>query len=89
MASQSSLRQPVVVDSAERRLSVLAERCRALLHHRSVAEFCDVRVERRDRWTIFEGCVDSHVTKVSLFGLVPNDAGARWIVDRLRIGMSR
>jgi hypothetical protein len=54
-----------------------------------VEQRCNVRVERSDRWTVFEGRVDSHVTKVSLFGLVPEEAGSRRIVDRLHVGKPR
>jgi len=67
----------------------LGDRCRALLRRRGVSRQCDLRVERRNRWTVFEGRVDSHGTKVSLFGLVPDDAGAKWIIDKLYVGRSR
>ena len=69
--------------------AVLNQRCLALLGQRGVAECCTVQVHRRQWWTVFEGRVDSHGTKVSLFGLVPEYRGARWIVDRLDVGAVR
>jgi hypothetical protein len=38
---------------------------------------------------VFEGRVDSYGTKASLFGLVPDEAGAKWIIDKLHIGRPR
>ena len=45
-----------------------------------------LRVIRHGHWFLIGGRVDSHQTKLIIFGLVPEIEGARWIVDRLHIG---
>jgi hypothetical protein len=47
---------------------------------------CDVTAERRGRWTVLSGKVDSHLTKARLLGLAPKKDGAQFIIDRLRVG---
>jgi hypothetical protein len=45
-----------------------------------------VTVNRRGRWYVLEGRVDSSATKAKLINSVPEQDGARWVVDRLVVG---
>jgi len=63
----------------------LLARSRQLLERRGVHEHCSVEVERRDRWFVLRGRVDSHRTRSQLFEMVPKSDGAQWIVDHLRV----
>jgi len=50
-----------------------------------VADVCDFTVERDGRWWVFDGKVDSQMTKCSLIDLTPTVDGAQWVVDKLRV----
>lgn len=46
-----------------------------------------VEVEKRGKWFVLRGHVDSHRTRSELFKMVPERSdGGRYIVDRLRVG---
>lgn len=47
---------------------------------------CRVEVERQQHWFVLSGWVDSFQAKCRLMALVPEHEGARWIVDRIRVG---
>jgi len=64
----------------------LLERWRQLLSGRENAEDCIIQVKKQDHWFTLEGWVDSFGTKGLLFSLVPEFDGARWIIDRIRVG---
>ena len=67
-------------------LVMMMERWQALTLRRGVIDLCDVRIGRQDHWFVLEGKVDSFGTKCDLLALVPEFDGARWIVDRIRVG---
>jgi len=64
----------------------LMRRAEGYLSEQALAEACSLAVKKQGRWFTISGKVDSHRTKTALFGLVPEHDGARWIVDRLRVG---
>jgi len=47
---------------------------------------CRVEIARQEHWFVLSGWVDSFGAKCRLMALVPEHEGARWIVDRLRVG---
>jgi hypothetical protein len=65
---------------------VFIERSRRFLRERGLARTVSVRVEKRGKWLVLRGQVDSAGTKSALFGLVPRVGGAAWIVDHLHVG---
>lgn len=50
-----------------------------------VADACDFTVKRDGRWWVFDGNVDSQLTKCSLIELTPTVDGAQWVVDKLLV----
>ena len=64
----------------------LIERADRYLSEKDLAQRCSLMVERQGRWFMIAGRVDSHRTKTAIFGLVPEQDGAQWIVDRLHVG---
>ncbi|MFO8073214.1 MAG: hypothetical protein R6V85_15185 [Polyangia bacterium] len=61
------------------------ERGRRLRNKRSASG--QVEVEKRGKWFVLRGHVDSHRTRSELFKMVPERSdGGRYIVDRLRVG---
>lgn len=64
------------------------ERSRRFLERRDACGDCRLEVEKRGRWFILRGRVDSHPTKSCLIGMVPKVKGAQWIVDRLHVHSS-
>jgi hypothetical protein len=63
----------------------LLRRSREILERRGVHQSCSVDIERRGRWYVLRGRVDSHRTRSQLFGMIPEADGAQWIVDHLRV----
>ncbi len=48
----------------------------------------NVQVRQEDHWFVLTGWVDSFGTKGRLLSAVPEIEGARWIVDRIRVGFT-
>ena len=44
---------------------------------------CEVEVRREGAWYVFDGCVDSHRTKMRLLGRALDPEKSRWIVDNI------
>jgi len=44
---------------------------------------CEVEVRREGSWYVFDGCADSHATKMKLLANALDPEKARWIVDRI------
>jgi hypothetical protein len=65
------------------------KRGKQFLADNSLEEKCEWEVQKDGRWFVLKGWVDSHVTRSALFGLVPEDDGAQWIIDYLRVGRPR
>jgi len=66
----------------------LTARGTEILRRRGVDGRCSVQIEQSGRWFVLRGRVDSHGTRSRLFGAIPESNGARWIVDKLRIGFT-
>jgi hypothetical protein len=67
-------------------LDELRKSCKELLMERGVHDLCCYDIKQDGNWFIIEGWVDSQTTKCHIFAKVPEFEGARWIVDRIRIG---
>lgn len=64
----------------------LRSRVERYLADEGLAERCEVTVRHDGNWFVLGGRVDSFGTKARLFSLVPEDGGARRIVDRVHVG---
>lgn len=51
-----------------------------------VTRDCQLEVTRQEHWFVLSGWVGSFGAKCRLLALVPEHDGARWIVDRIRVG---
>jgi hypothetical protein len=67
-------------------LLAFVQRWQTLIEERGICQDCMIEVEREDHWFVIHGWVNSFGTKGMLFELVPEIDGARWIVDRVRVG---
>jgi hypothetical protein len=73
-------------DGPQSELEALLVRWQQHLSEHGLIGKCDVRFDRRENWFILDGWVDSFRTKCRLLDMIPEIDGARWIVDRIRIG---
>jgi len=80
-------KSPVVVRSGTSHpdLRDFVRRSRSFLEKVDECGECSLEVEKRGRWFVLRGRVDSQLTKSRLIGMVPEVDGAQWIVDRLHV----
>lgn len=61
------------------------ERARELDRQAGPGKRLEVEVERRGKWFVLKGWVNSLKLKSRLLARVPRIHGAQWVIDRLRV----
>jgi len=61
------------------------ERARELDRQAGPGKRLEVEVERRGKWFVLEGWVNSLKLKSRLLAWVPRIHGAQWVIDRIRV----
>ena len=78
--------QQQTIGGPQDELEELQSRWHQYVSENGLADKCEVNIDRRENWFVLDGWVDSFKTKCQLLDMVPEIDGARWIVDRIRIG---
>lgn len=71
---------------SETDVSNVKEKLSRYIARRGLDAACRVRVDKKSRWFVLKGKVNSARTKAGLFKLIPEEGGARWIVDQVQVG---